>query len=266
MSALRLALGTFTIIPAGMPARLDRATARGAMLIAPLIGLLLGIAGALVLWLVRSATGPPYGDLLGAALAIALLAYATRALHLDGLADTADALGSGRRGDEAVDIARRGDVGPFGVATLVIVLIIDVAALATSASAHHGTVAIILGVATGRLAATWACVRGIAAARPEGLGAMVAGTVPRLGALAWTIALLLLAVGLGGIDDDRTLRAVIAAPIAVAIGLAVGLLLVRRAVRRLGGITGDVLGAAIEAATAACLVAYAIGASATFGA
>lgn len=266
MSALRLAIGTFTILPAGMPARVDRGVGRGAMLLAPLIGLALGVMAAVILWAVRSVTDAAYGNLLASALAIAFLAYVTRALHLDGLADTADALGSGRRGDAALDIARRGDVGPFGVATLVIVLLIDVAALATSTSAHHGTVAIILAVATGRLAATWACARGVPAARPEGLGAMVAGTVPRLGALAWTIVLLLLAVGMGWIDDDRTLRAVIAAPVSVTIGLVVGLLLVRRAVRRLGGITGDVLGAAIEAATAACLVAYAIVVGATVGA
>ena len=266
MSGLRLAIGTFTIVPAGMPARVDRAAARTAMLLAPLIGVILGAGAALILWAVRSGTGAAYGNLLGAALAIGFLAYATRALHLDGLADTADALGSGRRGDAALDIARRGDVGPFGVATLVLVLLIDVAALASSASAHHGTVAIVTAVAVGRLAAMWACVLGIPAARPDGLGAMVAGTVPRIAALAWTVALLGLAVGLAWLDDDRTLRALLAAPVAVVVALAVAMLLVRRAVRRLGGITGDVLGAAVEAATVACLVAYAIGVGATVGA
>lgn len=265
MSALRLAIGTFTIVPAGMPSRIERSTARDAMLLAPLIGLILGACAAAILWAVRSVTGASYGNLLGAALAVAFLAYATRALHLDGLADTADALGSGRRGDAALDIARRGDVGPLGVATLVLVILVEVAALASAASVHHGTVAIVIAVGVGRLAATWACVRGIPAARPDGLGAMVAGTVPRVAAVGWTLGLIAVAVGLSWLDDDRTPRSVIAAAVAVVIALAVAMLLVRRTVRRLGGVTGDVLGAAVETATAACLVAYAIGVGTTVG-
>ncbi|MGI9196566.1 MAG: adenosylcobinamide-GDP ribazoletransferase [Candidatus Nanopelagicales bacterium] len=260
MSAVRLAIGTFTIFPAGMPARVDRASARGAMLLAPLLGLLLGAIAAAIMWAVRTVAGAAYGDLLAATLAVGALAYMTRALHLDGLADSADALGSGRRGPAALEIARRGDIGPFGVATLVIVLLVDVAALAMSASAHHGTVAVVLAVATGRLAATWACVRGIPAARPEGLGALVAGTVPLLAALAWTVALAGIALGLAYADDDSTMREILAAPLSILVGLGVALLLVRRSVSRMGGITGDTLGATIEVGTCATLVAFALGA------
>lgn len=122
MNGLRLAIGTFTVFPVSPPTKVDSFVARRAMLLAPAIGLLLGAIAALVLWGVRSLSTTAFGNLLGAALAIALLAYLTRALHLDGLADTADALGSRRRGDAALEIAKRGDVGPFGVVALVLMV------------------------------------------------------------------------------------------------------------------------------------------------
>lgn len=246
MSGLRLAIGTFTIFPAGRVATVTRASARMAMLLAPLVGLLLGALAALIVWAVQW-LDIPYGDLVGATLAIAVLVYLTRALHLDGLADTTDALGSGRSGDEALAIARRGDVGPFGVIAIVCVLLVDVVALASSATA--GVTTAIIAVATGRLAAVWACRTSVPAARPDGLGAMVAGTVPAWGAAAWTLLLCALAYAL---------TRHVAAPCAVLVGLVAAALLVHRCVRRLGGITGDVLGAAVEVATAATLVVFAL--------
>lgn len=264
MSGLRLAIGTFTILPAGRIDRVDRSSARTAMLLAPLVGIALGVVASIPLWAVQWLAIPAYGDLLGAALAIGMLAYCTRALHLDGLADTADALGSGKRGQEALAIARRGDVGPFGVITVAFVLAIDVIALAVLGAGQVGALALVIAVANGRLAATWACARGIPAARPDGLGAMVAGTVPRWAALAWT---LLLAVAAGALTwaVSRTPGAAAAAVFAVMVGIAVALLLVRRCMRRLGGITGDVLGAAVETATAATLLALALATGATVG-
>ena len=254
MNGLRLAIGTFTILPAGRIAQVDRVAARTAMLLAPLVGLLLGALAALVLWGIDHLR-IPFGSLLGAVLAVALLAYATRALHLDGLADTADALGSGRSGPEALAIARRGDVGPFGVIAISCILLIEVVSIASADEASNGVVAVVIAVATGRLAATWACRVGVPAARPDGLGAMVAGTVPVWAACAWTLALCGIAFGLSGH---------LAAPAAVLTGLLLAGLLVRRCVRRLGGITGDVLGASVETATTSALLIFAL-AGATVG-
>lgn len=258
MRALRLSVGLLTVIPVGDIGDVDRRLARSAMLLAPLVGLLLGALAALVLVGVRALVPSTLGALLAAVLAIAALAYLTRALHLDGLADTADALGSGKRGDAALEIAKRGDVGPFGVVTLVLVLLVQVTALAVSVDAGWGAACLIAAVVTGRVAAVLACMRGIAAARPEGLGALVAGSVPRTAGLAWTLALLITAAAagtwLGGSGPW-------ALPAAVIAGLAVALALVSRAVGRLGGITGDTLGAAIEVSATTALVVLAVGAS-----
>jgi adenosylcobinamide-GDP ribazoletransferase len=267
----RLAVGTLTAIPVAPPRVVDRRTARTAMLLAPLVGLLLGVAAAAVLVVTRYVGGPPESvartaagapqvlaaDLLGAVLAVAAIALLTRGLHLDGLADTADGLGSGRAGPDALAVMRRSDIGPMGVVTLVLVLGAQVAALTVAAAAHHGTTSVIVAMGTGRLALVWATARGVPAARSDGLGAVVAGTVPRTAAAGWTLVLACVAAGLAWIDDDRTTALLVLAPLAVLVGSAVAGLLVRRAVRRLGGITGDVLGAAVETATLVALIVLA---------
>ena len=257
MRSLRLSVGLLTVIPVGAIGEVDRRLARSAMLLAPLVGLLLGAIAAAVLVGVRALVPSTMGALLAAVLAIATLAYLTRALHLDGLADTADALGSGRRGDAALEIARRGDVGPFGVVTLVLVLLVQVSALAVATDAGWGVLALVVAVVTGRVAAVVACARGIPPARPEGLGALVAGTVPRVAALAWVLVALGLAAAAG-----VWLPGVAWAPaLAVVAGLALGLGVVARSVGRLGGINGDVLGAAIEVSTTTVLVVLAASAT-----
>ena len=250
MNGLRLSVGMLTVIPVGAIGDVDRRMARTAMLLAPLVGLLLGIIAAAVLVGVHALVPSALGALLAAVLAVATLAYLTRALHLDGLADTADALGSGRRGDAALEIARRGDVGPFGVVTLVLVLVVQVASLAVASDAGWGALALVIAVVTGRVAVVVACARGIPSARPEGLGALVAGTVPRAAALAWIV----LALGLAAASGAWLTGVAWAPALAVAAGLALGLGIVARSARRLGGINGDVLGAAVEIAVTTALL------------
>ena len=153
----------------------SRRAAGAAMAWAPVIGLLLGALAAAVLELASrfGHTGP----LLAAALAVATLAAGSRGLHLDGLADLADGLGSRRPADQALEIMKRSDIGPFGVVTLVFALLIQVAALAQAQSLGRGVAAVVAAAVAGRLSLTWACRRGVPAARGSGLGAMVAGTV-----------------------------------------------------------------------------------------
>lgn len=258
MRALRLSFGLLTVIPVGAIGDVDRHLARKAILLAPLVGLVLGALAALVVAVVHALVPSTLGALLAAVLAVALLAYLTRALHLDGLADTADALGSAKPADAALEIARRGDVGPFGVVTLVLVLLMQVTALAVATEAGWGAMTVVIAVVTGRAAVVVACTRGIPAARPEGLGALVAGTIPRVASAAWVIVIV---IGAFGVGTRLGATGAWAMPLAVVVGLALALAVVARCVRRLGGITGDVLGASVEVATTAALVALALGAS-----
>jgi adenosylcobinamide-GDP ribazoletransferase len=251
-SGLRLSVTLLTVIPLGGPVtEPSQDTAAAAMTWAPAVGLLLGGIGAAVLVVADHPLGA--GPLTAAGLAVAALALLTRGLHLDGLADLADGLGSGQPAARALDIMRRSDIGPFGIVTLVLTLVIQVGALAhaEAAGGGRGPAALIAAAVTGRLALTWACRRGVAAARQEGLGALVAGTVRPV--LAAGITLIVLAAGVSVVRTDFTL------PLAVVAGLAAAFALQRHAVRRLGGITGDVLGALIETAATVTMVVAAMG-------
>lgn len=243
MNAVRLALGTLTVLPVRAPS-VDRRTAGWAMVLSPVVGVGLGMVGCLPLLLLE---GTP---LLAAAVAVGVLALLTRGLHLDGLADTADGLGSGRRGREALAVMRKGDVGPFGVATLVLVLLVQVAALGHLTAAGTGAPGLVAAVVVSRLSLPLACLRGVPPARADGLGAAVAGSVSRPAA---GLALVLAAAPL-------TALGVVAGPAAgwAMLGLVAGAALGGRAVRRLGGITGDVLGAVVEATFTASLVVLAV--------
>ena len=246
---LRLAVTLLTAIPVngtrvGEPEP-SRQTAGAAMTWAPAVGLLLGAAAAAVLELAARVgrTGP----LLAAVLAVTTLAALTRGLHLDGLADLADGLGSRQPAARALEIMTRSDIGPFGVVALVLTLAVQVAALAQAQALGRGVPAVITAVVTGRLALTWACRRGVPAAPGAVLGALVAGTVRPAVAAVITAAALAAAAAAGLIFG-----------IALVAGLAAALALTALAVRRLGGITGDVLGALAEVATAVCLLVTAI--------
>ncbi|WP_093174586.1 adenosylcobinamide-GDP ribazoletransferase [Sinosporangium album] len=272
---MRLAFGVLSVVPVRFP-QVDRASAGRAMVLAPLVGLVLGGAAALVMWV----AGLFVGGLLPAVLAVGVLALLTRGLHLDGLADLADGLGSGKPADGALDIMKKSDIGPFGVMTLIVVLLVQV-----TAAAEAGPYALVVACVTGRLAITWACGGRVPAARPGGLGAMVAGSVTRTGQVAATAAVVAGAVllswaqglwaqglwgqglwgqglwgqglwgqGLWGQEAWGQGVSPVAYPVAVLAGLAAAWGLRRHAVRRLGGITGDVLGALTETAAAVSLV------------
>ncbi|MEU7891634.1 adenosylcobinamide-GDP ribazoletransferase [Nonomuraea sp. NPDC049152] len=243
----RFAVGTLSVFPVRVD-RVDREVAGQAMVLAPLVGLALGAVSCLPLAL-------PGSELLGAALALGLLALLTRGLHLDGLADLADGLGSGRPATQALDVMKKSDIGPFGVVTLVLTLIVQCAALAEA-----GPVALVAACVTGRLALTWACTRGVRSARPGGLGDMVAGTVRRGTALVATLVVLVAAVLVGaGVGQGVAGPAGgFVLPLAVLAGLGAAMGLLAHAVRRLGGVTGDVLGALVETAATAVLVVCAV--------
>src|ERR1700731_1219807 len=167
-SGLRLSVTLLPVIPLrDSAAEPRRATVAAAMAWAPVVGVLLGGVAVAVLVLADHPLGA--GPLTAAGLAGGSLALLTRGLHLDGLADLADGLGSGQPAATALDIMRRSDIGPFGIVTLVLTLVIQVAALAhaEAAGGGRGPAALITAAVTGRLALTWACRRGVAAARPD---------------------------------------------------------------------------------------------------
>ncbi|MER6009279.1 adenosylcobinamide-GDP ribazoletransferase [Streptomyces bluensis] len=256
---LRFAFGTLTVLPVTVT-RWDRDAARAGMLCAPVAGLVVGLLSAAVgLLLLLLGAGP----LLAAVATTAVSAALTRGLHLDGLADTADGLGSGKPAEDALRIMKQSDIGPFGVLTLVFVLLAQVAALAEAygQSWARGALAAVVAATTARLALTLAARTGVPPARPEGLGAAVAGTVPvRYAAL---VAGLVVCTA-GGVSTllgpyDAAFGTVLAVVLAVVLACAAAEVLLRHCTRRYGGVTGDVFGALAETAATVALVVLSFG-------
>lgn len=251
--ALRFAFGTLTVLPARLT-RWDRAAARAGMLAAPLVGVVIGLAAATCGGLlVALGAGPP----LAGVGAVAVPAVLTRGLHLDGLADTADGLGSGKPAEDALQIMKQSDIGPFGVVTLVFVLL-GQAASAAACYGHgwvYGGTAVLIATVSARTALVAACRRGVPAARPDGLGAAVAGAVPPWPAAGCT-ALCAVAAAAGGLGFGG--QTPVRCGAAVLVGAVAGEALLRHCRARLGGVTGDVLGAVTETAGTAALVVLAL--------
>ena len=238
--SLRLAVGTLTIIPVGASGEIDRRMAARAMIMAPLAVVPLAVGAGLIGW-AASQIGLP--QLMTGLFVVGALAVGTRALHLDGLADTADGLGSGWSPQRSLAIMKRGNIGPIGVVTLIVILAVQAVAFGSLSMSIRGAAAAAAAICCSRAALAIVCRQGVPAARTSGLGVAVADSVPvAAAALSWlaVIGTMVLATALLG----RWWCGLITA----ALALAAVLILVRVCRRRLGGVTGDVMGASIEIA------------------
>jgi adenosylcobinamide-GDP ribazoletransferase len=251
LDGLKLAFGTLTAIPVPAPARTDRPVAGRAMALAPLTQIPMVCLLLLWGWAVREVPVPP---LVAASTTLVALTLATRGLHLDGLADTADGLSASYDRSKALEVMRRGNIGPSGVAAVVLALVVDAAALASLLTTVRGVVLACVSLLASRHLLAWACSVGLPSARPDGLGATVAGSVRR-GALALGFILLLAFSLLASHWSGSTWWA---GPVVLGTAVVGGCAVIHRTTRRFGGITGDVLGAVIEISFAAALTASAV--------
>ncbi|HLW72110.1 MAG TPA: adenosylcobinamide-GDP ribazoletransferase [Candidatus Binataceae bacterium] len=205
----------------------------------PLIGFAIGA----LLCLEDSAASRFMGPSARAILAVMTLAVVTGAVHLDGLADTADALGAGRDRARALEIMRDSRIGTFGAVALFFLLLLKVSALA-NAVPERRSLALYLAPGLARWAMVMVAER-MAYLRCEGAGAELLrqndqGTLLIASAIA----------AAGTLAASKTL-AIRGALTAVAFAL-----LLRAAYRRwLGGVTGDLIGAAGEIVETAVIIA-----------
>lgn len=252
MSGLRTALGLFTVTPFRRSDPLTRLDAIAAIRCFPLIGAALGAVAGLPMAAVLHWV--PDTLVLGAVFAVLALALLTRGLHLDGLADTVDGLGSGAPAERALKIMRRPDIGPFGVLAIVFVVLVDVAALASLTDRTWQPVAgLAVAAATGRTAVVAAAHRRVPSARPTGFGAYVAGSQPTPVVVAWLVVVLAFGAGMAAAVDASVVGWLVAQVVALVATAGVQM----HAVRRLGGVTGDVFGALVEIGTAMTLAGLA---------
>jgi cobalamin 5'-phosphate synthase/cobalamin synthase len=242
MRAARAALAAvafLTRVPVGRWIALDGAdVARGAVVF-PVVGAGVGALGGLV----AAGLEGPLPAPVGGAIGIAIVALGTGALHLDALADTADAFGGADRA-RALAIMRDSRVGSYGVTALALVLLVEASSLGGLAATGDAVAAFAVAGALSR-AVSPPLARLLPYARSdEGPGSVLSGRVSAVGAVAAPLLGAGIAVALLGWDGAIAIGA--AALVALAAGIGCRLWL--------GGVTGDTLGAATQIAEAVVLV------------
>lgn len=235
LRGLAAAVAFLTRVPVGRFVTLDaRDVARGGALF-PLVGAGIGtVVGGVAQGLAGPLTAP-----IAALLALAAGAVLTGVLHLDGLADTADAFGASTR-ERALEIMRDHSVGAYGTTAIVLDLGVKAAALATLVARHDALRYAVCAAAAAR-AVPVVLSAFLPYARTTGTGGalMTTGRVRVVVAAAIAAAAAIL------------LHAAIVLAVAAAVAAIVGV----AARRALGGVTGDVLGAGAELCETAILVA-----------
>ncbi len=224
---LKVATVFLTRFPVRVAGDLPAAAIGRALRLAPLVGLLVGLAGGLVAAVALGLGLPP---LVAGLLAVAVTMLATGALHEDGLADVADGFGGGRDPAAKRAIMRDSRLGTYGAASLFLSILLRAAALAAAGGSAVAALVAAHALSRALLAPAMALAP---AASSEGLAADAGVPTARDASIALALGALLAVLALGLAD---ALLALLLA------GAAAGAVL-WLARRMIGGYTGDVLGA-----------------------
>ena len=237
-----IALQFLSSLPVRLPCMPAPQELGRSLLFYPLVGLLFGGILWGLNWLML---GAPL--LLHAALLLTVWVLLSGALHLDGLADSADAwLGGFGDRERTLTIMKDPRSGPMAVVTLVLVLLLKFAALLALIEQQHALALIIVPL-LGRSALLGLFLT-TPYVRAGGLGQALADHLPRSAGkqvLAVSGLACVLIAGLSGF-------------FAVVLAVVLFAWLRRVMLRRLGGTTGDTAGALLELLEVAMLVGLAL--------
>lgn len=251
MTTLLAAVGLLTRVP--IRRAFSESEVAGATAFYPLVGAAIGATQAAVLWV--AVAWLPTPEVAGGAsrapsmvLAVSLVALAvwiTGALHVDGLADTADGLGGGRSREDILAIMRDPRVGAYGTVAIVVLLLLKVACLDDLIQRRAATIPLLAAPVAGR----WAMAAlgwWLPYARADGgLGAVARGSAAGRGLAIGTASSAVLLATLAG--WHAMVFGIVAAGVTFVTGRAYR--------RRVGGFTGDTLGATGEMVEAAVWIA-----------
>lgn len=237
-----IALQFLSSLPIRLPGMPTPQESGRSLLFYPLVGLLFGV---LLMALNHLLDGAPM--LLHAALLLAAWVMLSGGLHLDGLADSADAwLGGFGDRERTLLIMKDPRSGPIAVVTLAVVLLLKFSALLALIEAHTG-VGLLLAPVIGR-AAMLALFLNTPYVRAGGLGQALADHLPRKTGVRVLAAVAVVCVLIGG-----------GAAAWVLVVTACGFFWLRRVMmQRLGGTTGDTAGAMLELLETLVLVTLAL--------
>ena len=249
-----LAVTFLTRLPLPMRGEVTPSDLRASMGWYPLVGLGLGALG----WGVFTLSSLLFPPTLAAALTIILLEACTGALHLDGVMDTCDGLGSGAPRERALEIMKDSRVGAMGVFGAIAVILLKTTALAAY-KPDVAVVPLLVGWAAARAVPGWATLL-FPYARANGTGKVFAAKgspAPLLFATVCALAAGALVAGLHppAVAIDLLLRW-LGCLLLPVLAVALTLLAQFGISRKLGGLTGDVYGLGIELAEVLSLLLY----------
>lgn len=235
-----IALSFLTRIPVSLKGDVSQQEIGQSLLFYPLVGLLTGF----ILWLLVqmilfiSSGFPP--DVL-AAVVLALWVLITGGLHLDGLADSADAWVGGQNSrSRTLEIMKDPYCGPIGVAVVVLLLLLKWSALSVLFKTGHSVFILVIPMFSRAIVPVLFLTTEYV--REGGLGSVFLDDMPEQKTL-WTVLMLVLIITLA-VTGFWALILVFS----VLYGLRVLM------IKRIGGMTGDTIGASVEIAEAVVLV------------
>ncbi len=239
-------------VPGPYLKRVDKEVQQAAMWFYPIVGAILGLL-LVSLVLLCYLYNPKASFLLVAALVLALWVYFTGAMHLDGVADTADAWVGGLGNHErTLEIMKDPRVGAMAVAAMIVVLLVKLVAIAALLEQTHSDLGLLLGGLLLIPMLARAGIIGLMATtsyvRKQGMVSDTQSAATKSKVLVMGAVLALLALPL--LQEKALL--ILLVWLAVLVGYRAALK------KRLGGYTGDTLGAAVEIQEAVLLVALAL--------
>jgi adenosylcobinamide-GDP ribazoletransferase len=217
-----------------------------------LVGGLVGLVGAVPLVLVGGALAEPW---LGAIAAVAAIAVVTGAMHLDGLADTADAL-SAHDAASAERARKDPSLGPAGVVAIGLVLAGEIGALGSLAGTVRAdaTGGVLIAVAAVSRVLPVVATRLVGRAPDDGLGGWFGQRITLSSVMLATASAVVIVAGAALLAGPGGWVVALAAAGTVTFGAIIAALIVARR----GALDGDGMGAIVELSVAAGLASAAL--------
>lgn len=236
-----IAISFLTRIPVKHKQEIKPADVGQSLLYYPLVGLLIGLILYLSLILIQWLSASLSVDVI-AAVVLIVWVLITGGLHLDGLADSADAWAGGLGSQQkTLDIMQDPYCGPIGVSIIVLLLLLKWTAL--SALIQSGSELAIIVIPLLSRALVIALFMTTCYVRDNGLASLMAKNLPSEQSL-WMVLVLAVFVYF---SLANMLSILLLALTAVGIRWLM--------LKRIGGMTGDTIGAVIEISEGIALMA-----------
>lgn len=205
----------------------------------PLVGLIIGGFLVLVLWSLSLLTLPSHG-MIEAGIILTLWVIITGALHLDGLADSADAwLGGYGDQQRTLEIMKDPYCGPAGVVVLVLALLLKFSSLININWPVLLLAPVIARTSIMLLLATTPYVR------VGGMGETAAKNLPKIA--MWFVLLIVLGLSIYLLKENSW---------SLMILVLIAYLLRSLMIKRISGTTGDTAGAMLEVMEVSTLLVF----------